>query len=766
MRSIYLAIATVVLTTFPCLLRAGDGPELRDVPLAASFAEFVSGDQLAAGCQACVPDGGGPPVGWLSETAVRAGGWATDVTGSPSLIGEYQDLGSSAFWDLDHLCTDGLRTDELILTGTDRESMQVDLRHTSPGLRAEFQYERYPHALEHDPLLNFPHATPDPANPGSYLPVSGDFIAEDLNVGEDYAIRVQQLKAKFQGKVTDTVRWRLNVWGLRKTGERQANVLADCFNHPDIPGDTHQCHVLSRRQEIDWLTMELEPGVEGTWGPVTVAYSRRLRSFDQNDQSLTRLYNSYPAILGGQTYPPQLGSENYPAGTEYPYAVVPENLTQTDKLKISIDLSDTRQFYGLLYHGTTENYHRGTQRDFGGCDLRLTDRTIPELTGTAYAKFNYESNQIPATLISGEDLTFDRYDETEVPCTWSDSRAYGGCGCEPVVVPCVVGEDGVPDFIASEALVHPLDYARSAVGLNGRWVPFRAERSWRRGLSFYGGYEYRLIHRDYAVFDATLEPAVVAAYEQADSGSHRVRLAANQRWSRLLNTFVRYKTESNSNPLFGVRGSNGTTNTSLPTHVDRLEIGGTWTPAANLLASATFGFENRAHHSGVADFDEDNYPLTVTLWYAPTCAWSFSGGYAYNTNWIEQAITLGDDFQDEAAYAPATRTWGYGGRAHVWSLGATYAWSRCFRLRGDVNYVCGRNAIDSTVFESPYVWPEIAAVARDVMDSLRLSAGFDCRLDRCTTGYFRYQYLDYDDAVRAYNTGDAHLFLAGLTRRY
>ena len=183
------------------------------------------------------------------------------------------------------------------LTGTDNETTHAVWDYAGPGLRANVDYERFRHSLSPDPLANFPQAVADPANPGSYLPVSGEFVAEDLNAGEDYAIRVQQLKAKFQGELTDKVRWRLNVWGLRKSGERQVTGLSDCFDHPQIPGDARQCHVLSRRQQIDWLTMELEPGVEGKWGPVTVSYSRPMRSFNQNDQSLTRLYNSLPGDL-------------------------------------------------------------------------------------------------------------------------------------------------------------------------------------------------------------------------------------------------------------------------------------------------------------------------------------------------------------------------------------------------------------------------------------------------------------------------------------
>jgi predicted porin len=170
---------------------------------------------------------------------------------------------------------------------------------------------------------------------------------------------------------------------------------------------------------------------------------------------------------------------------------------------------------------------------------------------------------------------------------------------------------------------------------------------------------------------------------------------------------------------------------------------------------------------GVKDSsDGSRYPLTVSFWYAPTRVLSFSAGYAYVTNWIQQAVTLGDDFANGATYAPVTRNWDYGGRSEVWSVGSTYAWTRCLRLRGDVQYVRGRNEIGSTVFDPPYAWPEIADSARDAMDSIRLSAGFDYELNRYASSYFRYNYLEYDDDVRVANDGVAHLLLAGVSARY
>ena len=55
---------------------------------------------------------------------------------------------------------------------------------------------------------------------------------------------------------------------------------------------------------------------------------------------------------------------------------------------------------------------------------------------------------------------------------------------------------------------------------------------------------------------------------------------------------------------------------------------------------------------------------------------------------------------------------------------------------------------------------------QDDIDSIRLSTGFDYRLAGGTSSDSRYSYLDYGDDVRVDNDGSAHLFLAGVSRRY
>ena len=66
---------------------------------------------------------------------------------------------------------------------------------------------------------------------------------------------------------------------------------------------------------------------------------RVVRIFDQNDQVVTREFGSI-----GPHFP-----------TDQPYAVVPNNFTQVDRLKLGVNLPADTRFYAQLQTGDTHN---------------------------------------------------------------------------------------------------------------------------------------------------------------------------------------------------------------------------------------------------------------------------------------------------------------------------------------------------------------------------------------------------------------------------
>ena len=115
-------------------------------------------------------------------------------------------------------------------------------------------------------------------------------------------------------------------------------------------------------------------------------------------------------------------------------------------------------------------------------------------------------------------------------------------------------------------------------------------------------------------------------------------------------------------------------NSSLPEQVHSVEIGGTWTPTDNFMTTAQFTIENSWQKSQYANFTENDYPIVWTVWYAPTYRWSFTGGYAYYSNWIDQDITLGTNRGDPMP-RPPRRNGTMPERTIRFSLNASYAWT-------------------------------------------------------------------------------------------
>jgi len=513
-----------------------------------------------------------PPIHAL---AVRSGWWGVDTDGSKNKVGEWQDLKAAPFWDMDGLSTDGQRTLDFSATGLDAETTQSAFRFYGPLVSVDVEYQRFLHRLDHDPLSGFVNVTEQ--QPG------GDFfVKEDLNAGQDYAIRVQELKANFKGRLTKNIHWRLNIWGMRKKGDRQVTALAHCFNVPNgtdsngnpVTGPVfgRSCHLQSQGQRIDWLTTEIQPVVEAKLGSATVEYSRTMRTFSQADQQTTRPY------------------DNFGFSGDLPFAAVPDNYTYIDRLKLGVGLRERLDFYGNVYTGNTLNRFRDTNRRFRGFDARITDWSIDGLTFTGYAKEYVQTGQTPTHLLPEED-----------PAT----------------------------------IRRPINYDRTTAGVRTRWRPFHGSFSHWNAFSISSGYEYRGLGRKHAVFTEN-----ATTVDEAFTTSNWMHVKASMRWSPTFDSFVRYRLGFINEPLFGI-AKNGVTNSALPTQAHLVEFGGTWTPVDHFLLSTTIGLENRWNKSQVADFSQDSYPIVLTAWYAPATRWSVSGGLAFFSSWIDQDITLG-----------------------------------------------------------------------------------------------------------------------------
>ena len=736
------------------------------VDLAESYDEFVGGgpDNNPNLVYSAVP--------WQPRLAARLGWWGVASSGAPWGVGEWQGLSSSTpFWDVQGLTSDGLRTLDFYANGPEDESKAAGLNfYAGPFLSLDVDYDQLIHRLGHNPLGGLPDANGFPPPGGFFDPVLSDgdggiaeqpgyvMFGEDFNRGQDYAIRVNKFDAKFQGNITENIKWRLNVWAMEKKGVRSANSQQHCYAavHPVSGDSTNTCHVVSQGQRIDWLTVDVEPAIEVRLGRLTVEYSRTMRSFEQNDQMVLGDFSRDTSYGFG------VGAE---AGA---YAYVPENTTAIDRVKIGGDLGLDTDLYVVGHTGNTHNRFRDSDRKFYGVDARVTNTSIEGVSLTAYGKTFSQNNSADTASLN------DRYPAQS--SLWLEQNIYGPVTGVPESPQTIYVDPSSPDTVYYLGLA---DRDIWEVGLRGRWRPFEGNCGPAGRLAVTGGYEVGETRRTNVTY-ALEELTPPVRFTQPTTVTNEFFVGLEEDWSRTVNTYVRYRFTHNSWPLAGVTyrqqlNLDSAINSNQPEQVDRVEIGGTWNPADNFLVNASFWLENASNHSEYVNFDEDSYPFVVSAWYAPNECWSFTAGYAAFSNWIDQDITLGRQDGDSSDELTAwTAPWSYGGRADVINLGAGYAVSCDLRLTGGFEYVRGSNLIGQIPTNTYDVgagpvnvtYPEIPGYSQVNVNTYRLTAGVDYDLTRNVGTFFRYNYYNYDDLAMTWNAGTAHMVLVGVSGVY
>ncbi len=727
--------------------------------------------------------------GWddPSQGAVRFGYWGTHTSGSPVKVGEYQDLGASPFYDVDGIRSDGQRTLNYTITGTDAESNAATLNFYRPGIEANVDYLRYPHQLLHENLGEFPNFD---------TTGSQQFRRQDVNAGDDYAIRVQEVKANFKCKVSDILKVRLDVWGMKKEGEHEARAMQECYAHtngvaPEGFTGTKNCHVLSQMQHIDWETTEVKPIVELNLGAVVFEYSRPMRLFTQADQNVYRYYDS-----GG------IAASEFGESRFMEYGAVPNSDTQIDQLKISAELDEYNRFYSFLFAGNTNKRsdiaapyrlagetpfdplpsdERISNRQFSGAEVRWTSTAIENVSITTYGRTVGENNEPATFLIPGEETR-----------------------------PGTVGSVSVP-IEDDPTQITPINYQRSQVGTRAVWRPF-GRGFGLGGLAINGGYEFSFLHRAGLEVDTgSDDPPFEGTIIEERTTTHIFTIGPSVRWSPELDTYLRYKWCNTQDPLFATNShqsvsGGGTTydyravalNSALPTHADLIELGGTFMPSDRFMVNAWVGIDIQSQNIGRAivepgtttvvplnvplAFASQSFPFGVNASYRVTDLWTLNGGAAYYTNFIDQDVTFGAGADHGfAPYGLLVNQWGYSSQASVFNVGSSYDLTCRVRLIGQAEYVKGIQYARLIAGDPRY--PELTATLAGIPEnfrqdiaSTRLSAGVDYRLSSQWSGYVRYVLYNYEDSAdqaRIANStqpvnglplsGTSNMFLGGVT---
>ncbi len=398
-----------------------------------------------------------------------------------------------------------------------------------------------------------------------------------------------------------------------------------------------------------------------------------------------------------------------------------------------------------MYIGETQDNIRDMRRNFNGYDFRLTNSAIDQVKLTGYASRYKEDTTYPPFFLTAPPLaptpnppTNPSYDET--------------------------------------SLELPLAYTRTRAGFNATWQPYgnRGPRCSNYGLwdgtSLTTGYEFYQLERDNAIYKIT--PASPGFFAQSDTTTNQIEFGPSTKWSREFDSFVRYRLQFIENPLVGVSQYSiddptvsGTFNSNQPQQVHNVDFGYNWSPYTNFMMSAEFTIQNSWNESQFAHFTETNYPMSFTVWYAPTDRLSFTGGYAYYSDWIDQEITLGAN--RGIPTDTETTPWNYTGKNHLFTINANYAWSRCVKLMAGYEWDRGANFFGVPPSPNPGVdWSLLPFLSDVNVITQRVTAGIDWKPHHDLDMYLRYVYYDFNDIGSGLNSGTTNMILAGATRTW
>jgi hypothetical protein len=298
------------------------------------------------------------------------------------------------------------------------------------------------------------------------------------------------------------------------------------------------------------------------------------------------------------------------------------------------------------------------------------------------------------------------------------------------------------------------------------------------GLAITGGYEYCDLDRKYAIYDLVTG----GEFDESHTITNSFQVGPDMRWSACFDTFLHYKYQNANQPLLGVQSFNGLTNTLLPQQDHIVEIGFNWVPSDWFIFNACVGIERGDTHRLFGDstrpinFDEENYPMSFTAWYAATCRLSFSVGYAVYSNFVAQDISVADQSTfttgSTSAAPPSTARWNYGGQAHVITFGSRYALTERVRLSGEVEWVRGRDLITNSAITlasagSPSVpggtITDLGGYSEVLNQTTRVRLGLDWTITPRVVNYYRYELYNFLDKAPGYQTGTAQGLLGGFS---
>ena len=544
-------------------------------------------------------------------------------------VGEYKTMEKGLHPTFEFSLTGNRADDYLGFGGTfidDEEQsyyLDVDFRRK---VRQTFEYDRFRHWLDHDPLENL-NAVYGPTGNAAQDEPHVVTTHTDFDSGREYQIIHSEIKSNTAvalpfipgGEISFDYRKEM------REGYRQSLTMSKCS----------ACHVQSHSREIDEKTEDFRPSIKAKFGQakspqLALEYSYLYREFEEAGATPTNLYDDAvnPRDKNDPPTSRPFGDRLWYQNEELPFDQVPDMEKQMHSVKAQGLLPGINSTVSAAYvNSNVENTDYNLETDSDTAFFRISNTSIRGLALDAGFRW---------MEIDNDDILID-YDLPERPVP-PPTPEYGG-----------TYQDGYPDF--------EWPYNRkSALSRDEYRADFNARYTIMPGLSVRAGYEWKKTDRD----------DFLVAYDETETQMDTYKLGVNGRLGPV-RARVRYTYQDIDDPFansaastqggaceaYGEQPATGgnwrnglqyfqfwETRTedmsNVPEKRDEIVANVTYPIKHNLSLTANYRWVNEDTTSGEG---EVNMP-SVSLWYAPNPKLSFTLTYLYDDETRESRICV------------------------------------------------------------------------------------------------------------------------------
>jgi hypothetical protein len=355
-------------------------------------------------------------------------------------------------------------------------------------VRQSFEYDRFQHWLDHDPLDNL-NAVYSPGDPHVVTHHT------DYDADAEYNLIHSEIKSTTEVALPFLPggQFTFNYRKEKRDGYRQSLTMSKCTS----------CHVQSHSRSIDEVTEDYVPSIKAKFGDagsrqLALEYSFLYREFDEDGATPTNLYDEAvnPRKIGSKPFGDRVWYEN----EELAYDNVPEMEKILHKVKAEGSVPDMNtSLYAAYINSNVENENEGLEVDTDSASVRISNRSIPGLVlqaGFRWMEIDNEDYLVDYELPTGANPNYSG--------TYEDF--YGPSGTGP----------------NDPAFVWPYN-RESALSRDDYRADLKARYNVRPGLSVHGSYQWRKIDRD----------SYMAGEDETDTEMDTYKVGVNGRWGAL-----------------------------------------------------------------------------------------------------------------------------------------------------------------------------------------------------------------------------------------